>query len=1208
MSINKKVFDLKEFSPTDRKSMFIEASAGTGKTFTITGIVEKLVTQAAIPLEKILIVTYTEKAVGELKDRIRERLSNVADCSADVDNAPIYTIHSFCQKTLDEFAFTAEQPFALSLVNEADVADFMDRWIRDRLVNNAEFEALYRGAEKQSTFINKLKKDLSDAVNKYYLKLNDDEDADIISLDDSNFTEIGDLVITYEMANKLTAPNCIEDLFCIPGFEENWQALLANRTSKKAEELITDIENNIVQNHKFTFNGTKIKSNLVGTEIKGPFTFIKNLKDATKKDPATEEFYVHVLKELYLDWQEEKSKKKQQSYNDMIRNVREAVCNDKLELKKKLQEKYTYAIIDEFQDTNKRQWDIFSRVFMEDDQHTIIVVGDPKQSIYSFQGADVNVYQEAIGQIARHSPEGAYSLATNWRSTRPMVEACNALFEDKEEAKFFGGADGSVAGAPGDGVGQSLFTPSLSSGKIQNALFDNQEIKPFWIAQSPNGEKIDEETFAQIAVKKIVECCTFDANKKTRLQVYNKDKKKYKNVTFHDFAVLCRSGSELEPIEDAMKKAGVPYSRYKDGGLFKGLECAHWIALLNAIAADNFSGRNRALLNEALYTKFFNIPLSNIKNEKYDSPTCEERQKLIAWQHLARNKQWAKMLEAIFKDTRLEEKLSRLESLTSLSKFHQIGNYIVEYLYKSDCSLEEMSKRLSRISNNEEETSDEEGIIAKMTDFDCVQLMTMHSSKGLEFPVVISVGGFKAPYNGGAQAFIYHDKNDGGKAKLSFSEYGKSRSKEEDARERERLYYVAYTRASALMMLPLYTAWDSSKNDGIYDFLNTNFQKFMEKPENEKFWERISPDSPSQSEEALDLLKNQVQSILSQDEKSKAAENPKEKEDQQKELATFAKKIPSLLLRKHSYVSLSHGQKDDLTSDSAGRLDKEGVSSEQTSLSQFDLSENPVICHYTPSEIPQVIAPHYPKGTKLGVAVHEVFERADFIHAGSFSSLDEALADSQVQHLVDACFEKQSFIIDENDSQKWRTQTVSFLWNTLNAQLPAIVGGAQVEAGAPGATFALRELGSEDRIAEAEFNLNPAEEELLKNYCNGFIDLIFMRKVGENEVYSVLDWKSDSLEDEDYSQAEKLKNHTDEKYAIQRVLYSYALVHWLNQFYSEESLQETFEKHFGGIYYVYIRGCRSGCANGIFAHTWESWAQLEERFNGIYKKLIKAGR
>ena len=104
-------FDLKNYSDYKR-SMFIQASAGTGKTYTITKIIEKLI-DAKVDLEKILVVTYTEKAAGELRDRIRKECPD-----KDVDNAPIFTIHSFCQKTLSEFYFTANQCANLSLIED----------------------------------------------------------------------------------------------------------------------------------------------------------------------------------------------------------------------------------------------------------------------------------------------------------------------------------------------------------------------------------------------------------------------------------------------------------------------------------------------------------------------------------------------------------------------------------------------------------------------------------------------------------------------------------------------------------------------------------------------------------------------------------------------------------------------------------------------------------------------------------------------------------------------------------------------------------------------------------------------------------------------------------------------------------------------------------------------------------------------------------
>ena len=136
-----------EYVPKANESMFIQASAGTGKTFTITGIVETLVKKRGLHLNEILIVTYTEKAVGELRDRIRKSISKIENNTEDVDNAPIFTIHSFCQKTLSDFAFTAKQPENLSLADDSSLGDFIERWIRDKLTadtpEGAEFKELF---------------------------------------------------------------------------------------------------------------------------------------------------------------------------------------------------------------------------------------------------------------------------------------------------------------------------------------------------------------------------------------------------------------------------------------------------------------------------------------------------------------------------------------------------------------------------------------------------------------------------------------------------------------------------------------------------------------------------------------------------------------------------------------------------------------------------------------------------------------------------------------------------------------------------------------------------------------------------------------------------------------------------------------------------------------------------------------------------------
>ena len=1139
-------FNAKDNTPLKGQSIYIKASAGTGKTYNIQKIVRQLLERKDVPqLEKILIVTFTEKAAGELRDRIRKELTGF---DVDVDNAPIYTIHSFCQKTLEEFAFTANKPASLELIDEKEISDFIDRAIRDGLENDENFRTelipLFENAENKDSFIESLKDDLKQAVARYY------PDEKIVELDANSDS----IYLKYE-GKKEQKDYTFEDC----------DFLLEKEESGNYDEVKKDITR--------VFTG------------KDAANHKKNIEKYKKA-----RFYGNILKSLYQAWQLEKSQNKQQSFNDMIRNVREAVCEKNSTLKKELQKKYDVAIIDEFQDTNQQQWDIFREVF-KNDSHSLIVVGDPKQSIYAFQGADVNVYENAIGTF-----ENGYKLSHNYRSTDQMIEACNRLFEQD----FFKGSDitffrSEPPEAPGD--------------KTLNATFDGKEIKPFWICNSEKEEKnedgsvkksevpISAEDFAKLAVEKIVDCCTYDKNGKTRLQVYEKKEKNFRNVSFKDFAVLAKTSSEMENIENAMKDSGIPFLRYKDKNLFRGIECKHWISLINAIASPDFTGHNRAFLSEALFTRFFDIPIENVTDEKYDSPTCDERKALIEWQMLAEDRKWAKLLESIFEKTQIEKRLSGLDNLQTLSKFRQIGEYIVEYLYKNDSSLDGVSRHLSRLVARTEGPDDEGSLVARGTDFDCVQLMTIHASKGLEFPVVIAAGGFKQRNNQIPQVYLYHEekKDDEGKpvgkyAKLSFSENGKEKMKNEEEIEWQRLFYVAYTRASSLMILPNYEKSRSGDKriDNVFTkTITTSLSAFMQNDANKKLYENFIF-----SEENNRKLSKEVQEILKH---KKEKESDGTTEDSQKEVFTELKDAKNRLLKKNSYSSLGHKKigLNEYVSDRYKPKEDDDENLEETSeLSDSDYLKG------------------YPRGSKLGLALHSIFEKIDFetalpIASASsgkrISDYEELCTDSDVKALIEDSFSEQGLKIDEEDSKNWRKNTAQIVWNTLSARFKELTGEKEGEA------FSLREILLKDRTSEVEFNFMPEEFSSapeIRNYFNGFIDLLFVRNVDGKEVYSLLDWKSDTLPD--YSESETAK-HSVEKYSIQMVLYSYCLVKWLKTFpkYSSMDYNEIYKNHFGGIYYVYLRGTKAGTDNGIFAQKWENWKMLNTIFNDKICKKMK---
>ena len=1141
-------FNAKDNTPLKGQSIYIKASAGTGKTYNIQKIVRQLLERKDVPqLEKILIVTFTEKAAGELRDRIRKELTGF---DVDVDNAPIYTIHSFCQKTLEEFAFTANKPASLELIDEDEISDFIDSAIRDGLENDENFRTelipLFENAENKDSFIESFKDDLKQAVAKYY------PDEKIVELDANSDS----IYLKYE-GKKEQKDYTFEDCDFLLEKEESG---IYDEVKKDITRVFTGKD---AANHK------------------------KNIEKYKKA-----RFYGNILKSLYQAWQLEKSQNKQQSFNDMIRNVREAVCEKNSALKKELQKKYDVAIIDEFQDTNQQQWDIFREVF-KNENHSLIVVGDPKQSIYAFQGADVNVYENAIGTF-----ENGYKLSHNYRSTDQMIEACNRLFEQD----FFKGSDitffrSDPPEAPGD--------------KTLNATFDGKEIKPFWICNSEKKEKnedgsvkksevpISAEDFANLAVEKIVDCCTYDKNGKTRLQVYEKKEKNFRNVSFKDFAVLAKTSSEMEEIENAMKDSGIPFLRYKDKNLFRGIECKHWISLINAIASPDFTGHKRAFLSEALFTRFFDIPIENVTDEKYDSPTCDERKALIEWQILAEDRKWAKLLESIFEKTQIEKRLSGLDNLQTLSKFRQIGEYIVEYLYKNDSSLDGVSRHLSRLVARTEGADDEGSLVARGTDFDCVQLMTIHASKGLEFPVVIAAGGFKQRNNQIPQVYLYHEekKDDEGKpvgkyAKLSFSENGKEKMKNEEEIEWQRLFYVAYTRASSLMILPNYEksiSGDKRIDNVFTKTITASLSAFMQNDANKKLYENFIF-----SEENNRKLSKEVQEILKH---KKEKESDGTTEDSQKEVFTELKDAKNRLLKKNSYSSLGH-KKIGLNEYVSDKYKPEEEDDDDENLEETsELSDSDYL-------------KGYPRGSKLGLALHSIFEKIDFetalpIASASsgkrISDYEELCTDSDVKALIEDSFSEQGLKIDEEDSKNWRKNTAQIVWNTLSARFKELTGEKEGEA------FSLREILLKDRSSEVEFNFMPEEFSSapeIRNYFNGFIDLLFVRNVDGKEVYSLLDWKSDTLPD--YSESETA-NHSVEKYSIQMVLYSYCLVKWLKTFpkYSSMDYNEIYKNHFGGIYYVYLRGTKAGTDNGIFAQKWENWKMLNTIFNDKICKKMK---
>lgn len=1161
------IFDLSNFKY--KTNYVIEASAGTGKTYNITEIVRKLLLDYRLGLDKILIVTYTEKAAGELKNRIREiltspnkELNNLSikeylgsEVNTDIDNASIGTIHSFCKKTIDEFAISISKATNMDLVSDNTIIDFANKYIREGKILDDITNLLSFNIEiNENILINRLKS-VSDA---YYLDKNFNEDKSIVS-----YLPSFDENITSELPFKLYLSNDV-----VQTLKENdlgqYNNFLILKNADRAESneflsLFIDFKSLCIdERSKTKFKITKL--NGYTDAEKNAFDALFKLKEYFKSFNPIYYLVDKYLKDFYKSFSIYKEENRLQSFNDMIRDVRESLISKNSELLTLLRNKYSYGIIDEFQDTNQIQFDIFSKMFLCDD-HNIIVVGDPKQSIYSFQGADINVYQKASEIISNNGIK--CRLAKNYRSAAGVIEFTNKLFEEYDFNFPFE---------------PSSYCLLSNNEKERRVKFNNKYCSSLWI----NEEKLSEVDFAKFAVEQIINCVSKNESGHTNLELsyIENGNIKYKDVSFNDFAVLARTRNEMDYIEQSLKLAGIPFTRYKDNSLFNGIECAEWISLLEAINVTDFTGKNRGYFKKALFTKFFDLPLSEIAKEVYDSDDVMELDLFNKWKNLAKQRLWQDLFDNILIDTNLNKQLSSLSDLQSLSIYKQLSNYCIDYL-SNNKNLTDLIKHLnqvSKFSEDDEEVSDNPSLVAKSTDFNSVHIMTMHASKGLQFPVVICVGGISGKASS-QKVYKYHLSNQDGSLQnrvISLIK-GEGNADNEQALETNRLFYVAYTRSEYLLIAPRYIKPGLTQiASSMENFLEKNTDSsFVVDNENVPYYEMKEFKDISYHD-----LRNITESILAS---APQIDESSQKEEQLKVLHHLIKIKNDNLVYKHSYSSLAHplAKQDNEIIDDDLLFDKEGTNESQ--LCQYDLSAKQVNGIYdsflSPSEIPS----GYPKGSLMGNSIHEVFERLDFMNY-----------ENALEKLIVDRFEYNGCSLKDN--QEYIDYSSKMVISVMNAVLPIVRGSKTLQG-----VFKLKDIPLKDKKAEIEFNFNYPNE-VLKNYLNGFVDLLFKR----GDVYSILDWKSDTLNDDflSYSDPNELKKHVDERYSIQRVLYSYCLIKYLKQYYNE-SEEEIFKNHFGGIYYVFVRGCNENTSNGIYIQTWSSYIALEKEFMKIIHNVGK---
>jgi exodeoxyribonuclease V beta subunit len=689
-------------TPLEDGFTVIEASAGTGKTTTISAIVLRLLAEQGIPIERILVTTYTELATAELRGRIRDtiadalaqkRLPFVEDIVKRVtdrkqferrlktalqsfDEAPIFTIHGFCARVLADRAFESGVPFEAELVAD------------------------------QSRFLNEIADDFWRA---------------------HFYTD--DTIMATSLRERLTPARLVE--------------------------LLNQLTNNP------TLRVTPSREDRPALEMK--ITELCRARgDCEELTALAERFIVSLLSE-FCEWaggelRRRKADRRVQSFDDMLTRLDEALrAEGGRELQKSLRERFSVALVDEFQDTDPVQYSIFSQIYGGSDV-SVFFIGDPKQAIYGFRGADVFTYLEAAKVANRR-----YTLGQNWRSEARLVEGVSAIFGRREDSFVIESID---------------LAPVTASGKADKEplTIDNRRDQPlrFWIASTGDRTRVGKVVAAEIA-SLLAREAKIGARK----------------IEPRDIAILVNNNAQPGGIQRALSDYRIPSVVYSAASVLKSGEASELLRVLLAVAQPT----HEKIVRAALATEAFGFNASALENLSSDESEWEATLNRFADYHLLwRDQGFVQMMRALL----IGEKVwSRLLCWHDGERRLTNVLHLVELLHavcaENRLGIDGLIKWLARQVSPGSEVRDEHELRLE-SDEDAVRIVTIHKSKGLEYGITFCPFVRKEPWSGAKEFLKFHENDKLVLDLEELPEHKKIRNREELA-EIVRQLYVSLTRA-----------------------------------------------------------------------------------------------------------------------------------------------------------------------------------------------------------------------------------------------------------------------------------------------------------------------------------------------------------------------------------------------------------------------------
>ncbi len=1136
----------------NKGTTLIEASAGTGKTYTLCRIALQLTLQHGITLDRILAVTFTEAATEELAARIQKLYQSVLrelelgvveeevlqQCMAsegfDVDvaknalryslevfdEAPISTIHSFCKRSIDLVALDTQSPFdaELSQVEDQLIEQLQSEYIRQNILEASKALSLALGFQKN------FEKRLNDigrqsASHPEAVLRPTPIPVDLESLE-RRFSEIPEAIASLVERKADYLPHLRKS------------SRNAKQLSGALPDLLACAARGMLLPQDLSwladFSGELWEKavNKSGKDL--PVPPLIALVDVVVGQ--IESAFTSLLYN-YRTWLAERLEKAKRqanviSFNDLLYHLARALKGESGDrIKTFLASKYDAALIDEFQDTDQTQLDIARNLFGYG-EHYLFYIGDPKQAIYRFRGADIYAYFKgtAGGELRK------LALRKNYRSSPRLIAAVNTLF--KNAAAGF--------------VDERIQFEEVSAGLAEDAFPDLDT--PFRIHQlslsefeKQSGSGWYRDVLAARAANDFVARINAD-------ETFDPAE-----VTF-----LVNTKTEANILSQALADRGVSAAILADRSVFQTQEARDLQQLLTALASPT-----RSSLKRGAYAALdHSLTAVSMAEEAFDERAVPVFEYIGTWAKEWFTRNFDVALHGLL---RLLEtgSASNLDSERRFANLSQLSELLSEARDADELSPRSLLNWLLRktdvnVSQNEEwqtRISSDEGK---------PQILTVHKSKGLQFPIVIlpfaglrriKTDAFSASYHGPDDELII---NYAPEAESPAVQHSQREALAEDVR----LLYVALTRAERENVVYLCP-------EEMYKSAASSFGQFLLDAGDETTSRAVAERLVQLAESSEGTISFE-QSPLERGERVQLARDLGS--GQQSEVSARSlqnrKRMP-LPERVLSFSSLNKGLHRQEAVGTLEETEEASAESDETTLLPKPVQEE---------EAEGFSIFTLPKGTHAGDLLHLILERFDF-------SRPETLAATTQMAFDTLQFEPRDFE------------------PIVAAQIGAI---AKIELPSPFGAFSLQSVSPQNRVPELEFaypvsgdvkrnimealsgsqlggipqawleSLAEGESGLPASMLRGFIDLVLEH---EGRLY-IFDWKSNYLgpTPADYDQAAILESMGEHNYFLQYLLYSVAL----KRFAQWRFPDIPFEQVFGGVFYIYARGISPGKETGIY--------------------------